>query len=81
MLYTTKQVANILGVSESLIKLRRREERLTFTEERGNLFLFSKDDITSFAQRFKYTIGEFDFYSREELIELVKMMREEKKNG
>ena len=81
MLYTTKQVADILGVSESLIKLRRRENKLTFTEAKGSLFLFSKDDITSFAQMSKYNIGEFDFYSREELIELVKRMREEKLNG
>lgn len=71
MLYTTKEMADILGISESLIKLRRREENLTFTESRGNCYLFSKEDIIAFAKKYNYKIDEFAFYTREELIQLV----------
>ena len=77
MLYTTKEMADILGISESLIKLRRREENLTFTESRGNCYLFSKEDIISFAKKYNYKIeDEFAFYTREELIEMIRKMRE-----
>ena len=77
MLYTTKEMADMLGISESLIKLRRREKNLTFTESRGNCYLFSKEDIIAFAKKYNYKIeDDFVFYTREELVEMIKKMRE-----
>ena len=76
MLYTTKEMSDLLGISESLIKLRRREGNLTFTESRGNGYLFSKEDIISFAEKYNYELDEFAFYTREELIGMIRKMRE-----
>ena len=79
MYYTTREVGNVLSMTDSAVKYNAQKEKLTSSSMKGRARLFTKEDIISFAEKYNYEINEMYFYSREELIELVKRMREEKK--
>ena len=72
MYYTTKDVARILGISDSAVKYNSQQGRLNFSSKRGGTKLYSKEDIIAFADEYNYKIDdEFAFYTREELIQLI----------
>ena len=79
MYYTTREVGNILSMTDSAVKYNAQKEKLISSSMKGKARLFTKEDIISFAEKYNYEINEMYFYSREDLIELVKRMREEKK--
>ena len=72
MYYTTKDVAEMLGISDSAVKYNSQQARLKFSNNRGGTKLYSKEDIIAFAEKYNYKIeDEFAFYTREELIQLI----------
>ena len=72
MYYTTKDVAEMLGISDSAVKYNSQQARLKFSNKRGGTKLYSKEDIIAFAEKYNYKIeDEFAFYTREELIQLI----------
>ena len=76
MYYTTKDVAEMLGISDSAVKYNSQQERLAYSSKRGKTRLFTKEDIIAFAEKYNYELDEFAFYTREELIEMIRKMRE-----
>ena len=78
MYYTVTDIAKILGMSVSLIKLRAKEGKLVHCKREGNrdTKYYTKDEIIRFANECGYEIDEFAFYTREELIEMIRKMRE-----
>ena len=75
MYYTTKDVAEMLGISDSAVKYNSQQERLAYSSKRGKTRLFTKEDIIAFAEKYNYELDEFAFYTREELIEMIRKMR------
>ena len=76
MYYTTKDVAEMLGISDSAVKYNSQQERLAYSSKRGKTRLFTKEDIIAFAEKYNYELDEFAFYTREELIDMIREMRE-----
>ena len=77
MYYTTKDVAEMLGISDSAVKYNSQQGRLNFSGKRGGTKLYSKEDIIAFAKKYNYKIeDEFAFYTREELVGMIRKMRE-----
>ena len=72
--YTVTDIARILGVSVSLIKLRAKEGKLICYKREGNknTKYYTKDEVVRFAEDNGYKCEEFEFYTREELIEKLK---------
>ena len=73
MFYTVTDVARILGVSVSLIKLRAKEGKLVHAKREGNkdTKYYAKEEVERFANECGYKINELEWLSREELIQLV----------
>ena len=71
--YTVTDIARILGVSVSLIKLRAKEGKLVYYKREGNkdTKYYTKEEIIRFADENGYRCEEFEFYTREELIEMI----------
>ena len=76
MYYTTKDVAEMLAISDSAVKYNSQQERLAYSSKRGKTRLFTKEDIIAFAEKYNYELDEFAFYTREELIDMIREMRE-----
>ena len=76
MYYTTGDVAEMLGITDSIVKYNAKEGRINCSAMRGKLRLFTKEDVISFAEKYNYELDEFAFYTREELIEMIWKMRE-----
>ena len=76
MYYTTGDVAEMLGITDSIVKYNAKEGRINCSAMRGKLRLFSKEDIIAFAKEYNYELDEFAFYTREELVGMVRKMRE-----
>ena len=72
--YTVTDIARILGVSVSLIKLRAKEGKLVCSKREGNkdTKYYTKEEVIRFAEKNGYKCEEFEFYTREELIEKLK---------
>ena len=68
------ETAKILNVSVSLIKLRLKEGVITSQESRGNLGTryFAKEEIERYAKIRGVELTDYDFMTREELLEVVK---------
>ena len=71
--YTVTDIARILGVSVSLIKLRAKEGKLVYSKREGNkdTKYYTKEEVIRFAEKNGYKCEEFEFYTREELIEMI----------
>ena len=72
--YTVTDIARILGVSVSLIKLRAKEGKLVYSKREGNkdTKYYTKEEVIRFADENGYKCEELEFYTREELIERLK---------
>ena len=72
--YTVTDIARILGVSVSLIKLRAKEGKLVCSKREGNkdTKYYTREEVIRFAEKNGYKCDEFEFYTREELIEKLK---------
>ena len=75
MYYTTKDISKILGISDSAVKYNSQKGKLKPSLERGVTKLYSKEDIMTFADSYGYKYDELNFYTREELMEMVRKMR------
>ena len=73
MFYTVTDVARILGVSVSLIKLRAKEGKLVHAKREGNkdTKYYTKEEVERFANECGYKINELEWLSREELKEII----------
>lgn len=71
--YTVTDIARILGVSVSLIKLRAKEGKLVCSKREGNkdTKYYTKEEVVRFADENGYKCEELEFYTREELIEMI----------
>ena len=74
MLYSISETAKILNVSVSLIKLRVKEGVIASHESRGNLGTryFKREEIERYAKIRGVELTDYDFMTREELLEVVK---------
>ena len=77
MLYSISDVARVLGVSVSLIKVRVGEGKLKVAEIIGNkdTRYFEKSEVERFANEHGYKIDELEWLTREEMKEIIKNMR------
>ena len=78
MYYTVTDVARILGVSVSLVKLRAKEGKLIHYKREGNkdTKYYTKEEIIRFANECGYKVDELEWLTREEMKEMIKSMRE-----
>lgn len=79
MLYSISDVARVLGVSVSLIKVRIGEGKLKVSQTQGNkdTRYFEKGEVERFANECGYVINELEWLTREDMINKIKELEGE----
>ena len=77
MMYKIGEVAEMLGFSVSTLKLWNKNGKFlpTTTTQAGDR-LYSKEDIIDFCKKSGRELNELNFYTKEELMEMIRKMRE-----
>ena len=78
MFYTVTDIARILGVSLSLVKLRAKEGKLIHYKREGNkdTKYYTKEEIERFANECGYKIDELEWLTRDEMKGVILKQKE-----